>query len=104
MFTQSKYSSTEFGHIGISVSSDSLEETKEVQGDVYATFEVKRLTKASSFIIIDEVFYIAKKKPDGKASSIYFVYRVSDMRLVVASPHSKEKTIELVREKYYERD
>lgn len=88
--------------IGISVDSDSLEDTKDVKAKTYASFEIKRLTKANSFIIIDEVFYLAKKNPLGKASSIYFVYRMEDMRLVTASPHDKEKTIELVKEKYNE--
>jgi len=68
--------------------------------DVYGTFTPKRLTKASSFVCDGDTIYIAKKSPDGKSSKIFFVYRHSDMRLVCASPHTKEETIKLVHMKY----
>jgi len=97
-----KYKDTTYGHIGISVNSDSLEATKEVKpNEWYAEFEIKRLTKANSFIVLDEIFYIAKKQPSGKACRIYHVYRVSDMRYVTPSLHSKEETIKLVKRKYF---
>jgi len=102
MSLTSKYEDTEFGWIGTRVDSSSLEATKEVQLDKYALFDIKRLTKANSFLILDETFYIAKKTPDGKASKIYHVYRVSDKRYVTPSPHDKEETIKLVKRKYFE--
>jgi len=87
--------------IGIRVDSDSLEDTKEVSLDkVYGLFEIKRLTKATSFMVMDEVFYIGKKNPNGKASKIYHVYRVSDKRYVCPSVLDKEETIRLVQRKY----
>ena len=101
----SKYKNTTYGHIGIRVNSDSLEATEGTKGiPKYAEFEIKRLTKANSFLIVDEMFYIAKKRPDGKACSIHHVYRVSDKRYVTPSPHTKEETIELVKRKYIELD
>jgi len=99
--SQDKYGMTEFGMIGISVSSDSLEAPKEVEpNEWYAEFEIKRLTRSNSFIIIDETFYIAKKDYKGKASKIYHVYRVSDLRYICPSVLSKEETIEMVKMKY----
>ena len=72
---------------------------------IYAQFEVKRITKANSFMVLDEVFYIAKKKPDGKADSVlYHVYRMSDMRYVCPSYRDKASTIEMVQRKYHEYD
>ena len=92
---------SEFGMVGMSVKSDSLEDVKEVKGNEwYAEFAIKRLTKSNSFLILDEVFYIAKKTCDGKASRMYHVYRVSDLRYITSSPHTKEKTIEIVQRKY----
>jgi len=96
------YSQTEFGMIGIRVNSDSLKATKEVKVYDYATFDIKRLTRANSFIIIDETFYIAKKACDGKASRLYHIYRVSDKRHITAIPKSKEESIEIVKRKYCE--
>ena len=91
--------------IGLSVDSDSLEATKEVQpNEWYAEFDIKRLTKATSFIILDETFYIAKKDYLGKASKIYHVYRVSDKRYITPSLLDKEETIKLVKRKYIELD
>ena len=101
----SKYENTSYGHIGIRVSSDSLEATESVEGiPKYAEFEIKRLTKANSFLIVDEMFYIAKKSPDGKASRIHHVYRVDDKRYITPSPRTKEETIEYVKRKYIELD
>jgi len=87
--------------IGLSVDSDGLLDTKDTRGNEwYAEFEMKRLTKVNSFLIVDEVFYIAKKDCHGKASRIYHVYRVSDKRYVTPSVHSKEDTIKIVKRKY----
>jgi len=86
--------------IGISVDSDSLDSKVIVQVDKYLTEPIKRLTKANSFIVLDEVFYIVKKDYAGKASKIYHVYRVSDMRLVCPSVLDKEDTIKMVMNKY----
>jgi len=69
---------------------------------LYGVFDIKRLTKANSFMILDEVFYIAKKSFDGKASKLFHVYRVSDKRYVCPSVLSKEETIEMVMNKYIE--
>lgn len=99
--TSSKYSHCTYGYIGISVDSDSLEAIEEVQVDKYALFDIKRLTKANSFMILDEVFYIAKKDYAGKASPrLYHVYRVSDKRYICPSTKSKEETIAMVIKKY----
>ena len=101
MNSTSKYKDTIYGHIGISVNSDSLEATKEVKpNEWYAEFTVARLTKANSFIVLDEIFYIAKKQPSGKACRIYHVYRVSDMRYVCPSVLDKEETVKMVKRKY----
>ncbi len=86
--------------IGISVDSDSLEELEMVQVDKYLSEPIKRLTKANSFTVLDEVFYIVKKDYTGKASKIYHVYRVSDMRLVCPSVLDKEDTVKMVIDKY----
>ena len=101
MKSTSKYEGTTYGMIGISVDSDSLEAIEEVQTDKYALFDIKRLTKANSFMILDEVFYIAKKDPSGKPSPrLYHVYRMSDKMYVCPSTKSKEETIAMVIKKY----
>jgi len=71
---------------------------------LYAIFDIKRLTKANSFNVLDEVFYIAKKSFDGKPSKIYHVYRVSDKRYICPSVLSKEETIDMVINKYIEKE
>ena len=86
--------------IGISVDSDSLEDTSSSKGNYHYLEPFKRLTKANSFLVFDEMFYIGKKDYQGKATKIYHVYRVSDLRLVTSSPHSKDETIMLVKDKY----
>lgn len=86
--------------IGISVDSDSLEGTFVDKTDKYLNEAPKRLTKANSFMILDEVFYIAKKDYSGKSSRLFHVYRVSDRRLVCPSTLDKEETIAMVRDKY----
>ena len=97
------YENTSHGWIGLEPISESLQDTKVVEGNVwYAEFEIKRLTKANSFLVLDEVFYIAKKDYTGKATKIHHVYRVSDKRYVTPSTKSKEETIEMVRRKYFE--
>ncbi len=99
------YSQTEYGWIGISVDSDSLEDTKEVQpSEWYAEWNIPRLSKVNSFLILDEIFHITKTDHKGMKKTICFVYRVSDKRLVTASPHSKEDTIEMVKRKYIEQN
>ena len=100
-----KYDNTSFGYIGIEPIIESHEDTKEDECiPKYASFDIKRLTTANSFVVIDEQFYIAKKLPDCKASKIYHVYRVSDKRYVCPSVHDKEETIKLVQRKYLELD
>ena len=70
----------------------------------YGRFEIKRLTKANSFMILDEQFYIAKKDCDGKSSRLYHVYRVFDMRHICPSTLDKDETIRMVTRKYFELD
>ena len=91
---------SEKSKIGLSVDSDSLDSKVIVQMDKYLSEPIKKLTKANSFMILDEVFYIVKKDYTGKASKIYHVYRVSDMRLVCPSVLDKEDTIKMVMDKY----
>ena len=91
---------SEKSRIGISVDSDSLEDKVIVQVDKYLTEPIKKLTKANSFTVLDEVFYIVKKDYTGKASKLYHVYRVSDTRLVCPSVLDKEDTIKMVMDKY----
>ena len=93
---------SEKSRVGLSVDSDSLDSIVVVQGDKYLTEPIKRLTKANSFMILDEVFYIAKKDYLGKASRLYHVYRASDRRLVCPSVLDKEDTIKMVMEKWIE--
>jgi len=88
------------GKIGIRPPSDSLEATEEVITTKYALFDIKRLTKATSFLAGDEVMYIVKKDCVGKASVLYHVYRVSDKRYVCPSALNKEDTIRMVQRKY----
>jgi len=90
--------------IGISVDSDSLEAPEVDNLSKYTTHDIKRLTKANSFLIIDEVFHIGKKEPNGKASMLYHVTRMRDKRYVCPSVLSKEDTIEMVKRKYFELD
>ena len=97
-----KYDDTQYGSIGVKPISQSLEATKDVIADRYATFDIKRLTKANSFTVLGEVFHIGKKDPDGKATSIYHVARVADKRYVCPSTKSKEDTIKMVQRKYIE--
>jgi len=89
-----------YGMIGFEVNSIGVEDVIDVEVDKYATFDIKRLTKASSFIASGEVMYIAKKEPNGKSSKIYHCYRVSDKRYVCPLPMSKEDGILLVQRKY----
>ena len=97
-----KYKDTTYGHIGISVNSDSLEATKEVSSmPKYGLFPLKQLSKVNSFIVVDEIFYIGKISPSGKEVVTYNVYRTSDMRHIASSAHSKEETIKLVKRKYF---
>ena len=91
---------SEKSRIGISVDSDSLEDKVIVQVDKYLTEPIKKLTKANSFTVLDEVFYIVKKDYTGKASRLYHVYRASDRRLVCPSVLDKEDTIKMVMDKY----
>ena len=61
----------------------------------------KKLTKANSFLILDEVFVIRKKDYQNKASKIYHIFRVSDKRLVTSVPlKDKDEVIKLVTERY----
>ena len=94
---------SEKSKIGISVDSDSLDSTAIVQVDKYLTEPIKKLTKANSFTVLDEVFYIVKKDYTGKASRLYHVYRASDRRLVCPSVLDKEGTIKMVMEKWIDR-
>jgi len=71
---------------------------------IYAIFDIKRLTKANSFTVLDDVFYIAKKLFNGKPSKIYHVYRVIDKRYVCPSTLDKEETIKMVMNKYIEKE
>lgn len=95
------HSSNDLWKIGIKPKQNKLEDNfkDSCTRPLYAVFDIKRLTKANSFIILDEVFYIAKKLYNGKPSSIYHVYRVSDKRYVCPSTLDKEKTIEMVTDK-----
>ena len=93
---------SETSRIGISVDSDSLEAPETLNGYKYLSEPIKKLTKANSFSILDEIFYIVKKDFKGKANRHYHVYRMSDMMLIVAPPLSKEDTIKLVMERYIE--
>ena len=103
MNSTSKYWNTSYGAIGINpIALEPTANDNDKRMQMYAKFDIKRLTKANSFLIMDEVFYIAKKDCNGKASKIYFVYRVSDKRLIAAVPKSKEDTINLIKRKYYE--
>ena len=88
------------GKIGIRVPSDSLEAPEEVCLMKYAEFDIKRLTKTTSFLAGDETMYIVKKDYKGKASVLFHVYRVSDKRYVCPSALSKEDTIKMVQRKY----
>ena len=92
--------SREFNLIGITPTSDDAESTEDVSAMKYAEFEIKRLTKATSFLAGDEVMYIVKKDYKGKASVLLHVYRVSDKRYVCPSAFSKEETIKMVQRKY----
>ena len=89
------------GKIGIAPPTDKVEEVV-TQEDRYYHERPKRLTKANSFMVLDEVMYIVKKEPTGKASVLYHTYRVSDLRYVCPSTLSKEDTIKMVRRKYNE--
>jgi len=66
----------------------------------YAEFEIKRLTKASSFMIGDEVIYVCKKSPNGKPSKLYNFYRMSDKRYICPSVLDKLEAIKMVTIKY----
>ena len=94
---------SEKSKIGLSVDSDSLDSKVIVQMDKYLSEPIKKLTKANSFMILDEVFYIVKKDYTGKASRLYHVYRASDRRLVCPSVLDKEGTIKMVMEKWIDR-
>jgi len=99
----SKYKDCTYAHIGLSVDSDSLEDTKEViPMSEYAEFDFPQLSKANSFLLIEEQFYIGKKQPSGKKGNIYYVYRVSDKRYICPSVLSKEDTIKMVTNIYME--
>ena len=92
---------SEKSSIGISVDSDSLEAPEVDNLSKYTTHDIKRLTKANSFLIIDEVFHISKKAPDSKQDKyLYHVTRVSDMRYICPSALNKEDTIRMVTSKY----
>ena len=93
---------TSYGMIGVESPTETPDSNNDKVDDVFATFEIKRLTKANSFIVIDETFYIAKKLPDGKPASTYLVYRISDMRLIASSSKPKDETISIVQRKYYQ--
>ena len=88
------------GRIGISITEDAVEATEDVCATKYAQFDIKRLTKATSFLAGDSVMYIVKKDYLGKASVLYHVYRVADKRYVCPSALSKEETIRMVQRKY----
>lgn len=92
-------------YIGIDLKPIEVPRRHEViSEDKYTTFEIKRLTKANSFTVCGEVYHIGKKTPDGKASSIYHVTRVSDMRYVCPSTLDKDETIKMVQRKIFELD
>ena len=62
----------------------------------------KKLSKANSFMIIDEVFIIRKKDYQGKATKIYHVFRHSDGRLVCSVPlDDKDEVVKLVTRKIF---
>ena len=87
--------------IGIKPIYEPTEELKDSKPIPYYSLPIKRLTKASSFMILDEVFYIVKKDYLGKSSRLYHVYRVEDKRLVTLGV-DKESTIKLVKDRYHE--
>ena len=84
--------------VGIKPTLEATEATDTTQA--YAEFEIKRLTRSSSFMAHGETFYIGKKNPQGKATKIYHVYRVSDKKYVCPSVLEKEETIMYVMSKY----
>jgi len=61
----------------------------------------KKLTKANSFLILDEVFVISRKDYNGRSKKVYFIYRASDGRLMCAIPlDDKNECIKLATKKY----
>ena len=105
MKSTSKYDNTSYGYIGLEDTPKSLQATEDDKPMLgYALFDIKRLTKSNSFIILDESFYIAKKDINGKPCNTYQVYRVEDKRHICSSALDKEETINYVKRMYFELD
>lgn len=60
--------------------------------------DIKRVTKSNSFIAGGRVIYIAKKKPDGKASKSYQAYD-KDTKILLSSHWDKELLIKYLQGK-----
>ena len=75
----------------------------EVITEYYIDETPKKLTKANSFMILDEVMIIRKKDYLGRSSKIFHIFRVSDGRLVTSVPLAdKDEVIKLVTRKYFD--
>ncbi len=92
------------GKIGISIPLPVATEDSNVNPEYFIDEKPNKLTRANSFMILDEVFIIRKKDYQGKASRLYHIFRQSDGRLVTSVPMTdKDKVISLVTRKYIEK-